>query len=176
MRKRAAREPGGGDRPSLTPTPPPLAPGAIVVIDVDRMGEYVEERGLSEYRPNDITGTLSALVEDLVRRRGGYLVYGLDWERGTEEAVIEFPLTEPEELAGDLARIAEEICGLGWRVSIVAVKGATGAPRGRGRRGAYEGWRAAAKRLLEAAKRRGGGVVVVDGVTVYSCRGAATRA
>ncbi len=158
MKRRAARDQWDDD-PSLTRTP--TLWGTIVVMDLDKFGEYVEEHGLDPYRPNDVTATLTRLVEELARRRGGFIVYGLDPDRGTEEAVIEFPLTEPEELREDLERILGEIKGLGASITIVAVKApVTGRPA-RDRREAYSGPRRGAKRLLERAKRRGGGLLIL---------------
>ncbi len=171
MKRRAAIE-EPDDWPSLTLTPRAgLVEGTIVIIDLDRFGEFVRERGLSEYSPNDVTGLLSRLVEDLARRWGGVILYGLDWERGTEEAVVEIPGVEASELAGDLLRIAREVCEEGASVTIVAVTGLVGAGRPVGRREAYRGSpdRVRALRLLRRLKRRGGGVVYVDGSEFKAC-------
>jgi len=141
-----------------------LVEGTVVIIDLDRFGEVVEERGWSEYSPNPATGLLTRLVEELVRRWGGYLVYGLDEERGTEEAIVEFPLTRPEELREDLERIREELNRLGVGVTIVAVYGYVGLVERRGdRRRAYTATptRRLALTLLRRAKRSGGNRVVI---------------
>jgi len=141
-----------------------LAEGTVVIIDLDRFGEVVEERGWSEYSPNPATGLLTRLVEELVSKWSGYLVYGLDEERGTEEAVIEFPLVEPEELREDLERIRRELNRVGVGVTIVAVKGHVGLlSRSADRRAAYSATpaRRMAAKLLRQAKRRGGNVVIV---------------
>lgn len=159
----AARDPvwGGDDRPSLTLNR--LVEGSVIILDLDRFGELVEERGLSEYRPNVVTGTLTELVERFVRRHGGVVVYGLDYERGTEEAVIEVPFAEPEELVGELEEIRRRIRELGASITIVVVKDYVVARPARTRREAYTATpgRRRAARLLRAAKRRGGDVVVV---------------
>ena len=158
MRKRAAKD-GPGDSPSLTPTP--LIDGTLIIMDLDNMEELVEELGLSEYRPNRLTGLLTRLVEDLVRKWRGVVVYGLDYDRGTEEAVIEVPLTRPEELASDLRRIAEEVRREGGSISIVAVSSpVTGRPA-RSRREAYSGYRRRALRILRKIKSSGGGRVYI---------------
>ncbi len=165
MRRRAARDAGAGEEPSLTPT---ALPGVIVVVDVDRMGELVEERGWSRYKPNPVTGKLTLLVEGLARKWHGTVIYGLDPERGTEEALIEIPLVEARELVDDLISIARGIEAEGATVTIVAVTGwVTGKP-GRDRSESYSGYRRRAVRVLEGLKRRGGGVVYVDGEVVYS--------
>ncbi len=158
MRKRAAKD-GPGDSPSLTPTP--LVDGTLIVMDLDGMGELVEELGLSEYSPNRLTGLLTSLVEDLVRRWRGVVVYGLDHERGTEEAVIEVPMTRPDELAEDLRRIAEEIRREGGSISIVAISSPVTGKPARNRREAYSGYRRRALRILRKVKSSGGGRVYI---------------
>lgn len=173
MWRRAAMDaPGGvGDEPSLTPNRPPLARGALVIIDLDRFSEVVRERGWSEYRPNPATGLLSQLVDALARRWQGLVVYGLDWERGTEEAVLEFPGIEATDLVDDLVGIARELEAQGVRATIVAVTGPVLGRPARTRREAYQGPRRAAKRIMESLKRRGGGVVYVDGEIVWPRQG-----
>ena len=169
MRRRAARE-EGGDWPSLTLTPR-LVEGTIVIIDLDRFGDYVRERGLSEYNPNDVTGLLSSLVEDLARKWGGVIIYGLNWARGTEEAVIEFPGVNAEELRGDLERIAREICGQEASATIVALTAHTGPARPQERREAYQSStpRRTAARILRKLKAKGGGYLYINGHTKKMC-------
>ncbi len=152
---------GGDDRPSLTLNR--LVEGTIIVMDLDGFGEMVEELGLSEYRPNIVTGTLTRLVERLAEKHGGLIVYGLDYERGTEEAVIEIPYMEPTEIAGDLEEIRREIERLGASITIVAVKDYVLMKRAAERREAYMATpgRRRAARLLRKAKRRGGNTVVI---------------
>jgi hypothetical protein len=80
-------------------------------MDLDRFKEYARERGLSVYEPNIVTGSLSSLVEGFVRKFQAVVVYGLDWDRGTEEVVLEIPGVEAVELEPDLIRVAEEVHG-----------------------------------------------------------------
>jgi hypothetical protein len=129
--------------------------GTIVVIDLDDFSNVVKERGWSEYRPNDATARLTELVEDLLRKHQAFLVWGLDEERGTEEAVIEVPFKEPEELEDDLKKIEEEMRRLGVGVTAVAVKGFLLLKKARDRREAYYATpdRRRAKRILERIKR-----------------------
>jgi hypothetical protein len=145
---------------------PGLVEGTVVVIDLDRFEDVVRERGWSEWSPNEATGLLSSLVEWLARKWRGVIVYGLDWERGTEEAVIEFPLVEPGELEGDLKLIQKRLVEeAGVSATIVAVRGYVLARPARDRREAYRGTpaRREALRVLRAAKRRGGGALVIRG-------------
>ncbi|GAB6148558.1 hypothetical protein [Stetteria hydrogenophila] len=168
MGKRAAWEARVGDSPSLTPTPH-LPPGTVVVLDLDEFEEVTRERGYDEYRPNEVTGLLSALVEGFARKWQAVIVYGLDWERGTEEALIEVPYVEASEVSGDLVEIAREVGATGVSVTIVAVTGHV-APWIRGDRSAYTATptRRTALKILERLKARGGGVVYVDGRIVYT--------
>lgn len=142
-----------------------LVEGTVVIIDLDRFGEVVEERGWSEYKPNPATGILTLLVEQFVRKWHGYVVYGLDYERGTEEAVVEIPSTKPEELVEDLEMIKEEVNRLGVGVTIVAVYGYVGlVHRSTDRRAAYTATptRRLAFKLLQKAKRRGGNTIILS--------------
>ena len=141
-----------------------LVEGTIVVIDLDRFGETVEERGWSQYAPNPATGLLSHLVDRLASKWRAVVVYGLDWDRGTEEAVLEIPYTEPGELREDLEEVRRELNRLGIGVTIVAIRGEVGLKPARNRREAYYGTpgRARAVRLLRRLKRRGGNTVYVE--------------
>ena len=149
-----------------------IVEGALVIMDLDSFGDTTIKRGYSEYVPNEITGTLTMLVESFVRKWRGVILYGLSRERGTEEAVIEIPYVRAEELAEDLVMIAKEICRLGSSISIVAVTGPVAPRLGRSRREAYTGTplRRSARRILERLKRSGGGAVYIDGVIVWSRR------
>ncbi len=140
----------------------PLVEGTVVMMDLDRFSDVVAERGWSEYSPNPATALLTRLVEEFARKWQGVVVYGLDEERGTEEAVIEIPLVEPEELLEDLTRIKQEINKLGVGITIVAVRGyvlAQPAPQ----REAYTltPTRRQAHTLLKKLKRRGGNTVAI---------------
>jgi hypothetical protein len=141
-----------------------LVEGSVVIVDLDRFEEVVEERGWSQYSPNPATGLMTQLVKDFIRKWSGYIVYGLDEERGTEEAVIEIPLVCPEELREDLERIKTEINKLGVSITIVAVCGYVGlVQRNRNRREAYTATpaRRLAAKMLQEAKRRGGNRIVI---------------
>ncbi|MEB3846750.1 MAG: hypothetical protein GSR74_02095 [Desulfurococcales archaeon] len=174
MKRRTADDAWTGEEPSLTRTATPAVTGSIIMIDLDDFGEIVEEKGWSRYRPNQATGLLSSLIEAFARKWQAVIVYGLDWERGTEEAVLELPGVEAGELTGDLARIAAELCssaGVSATIVAVTVPGLTGLATSE-RRPAYMGYRRRVKRILESLKRRGGGVVYVDGEVVFTspCR------
>lgn len=139
-----------------------------MVLDLDRFEELSRARGFNEYTPNEITGLLSHLVDRFARKWSGVVVYGVDWERGTEEAVIEIPEVEAEELEQDLIEIAEEVRRAGASITIVALTGFISGDPAKNRREAYSGGlRGYAKRILEKLKRRGGGAVYVNGRIIW---------
>jgi len=143
--------------------PEKLYPGTVVALDLDKFEEFSKQLGLSEYEPNFVTGELTKLVEWLARKHGGFVVYGLDYERGTEEALIEFPFVKPEEIYSDLELVLKEVAKTGASVSIAVVEGMTTCKKARNRREAYYStpWRRAAVKLLQEAKKRGGGRILV---------------
>lgn len=136
--------------------------GTVIMLDLDRFSEIVQERGWSEYSPNPATALLTQLVENFVRKWQGVVVYGLDEKRGTEEAVIEVPFVEPEELVEDLRKIKEEINKLGVGITIVAVRGYVVAQPA-SQRDAYTltPTRRQAHSILRKAKRRGGNTIII---------------
>ncbi len=154
-----SHRPGRDDRPNLTLK---AVEGTVIAMDLDRFGEYVRMHGLSSYSPNIVSGTLSHLVEWFIRKWSGVLVYGLDWERGTEEAIIEVPYVDPSEVRADLRRIYEEIRSMGVGISIVAIRDYVLCRPAKSRREAYYGTvgRRRALKLLKMVKRRGLGLYI----------------
>lgn len=140
-----------------------LVEGTVVVMDLDRFEELTRRMGWDQYKPNIVTGTLTQLVEWFASKWRAVVVYGLDQERGTEEAVLEIPGVEPEELREDLEYIRRRIKELGASITIVAVKGYVGLKPCMSRRNAYYGTptRALAHKLLVKAKRKGGNTVII---------------
>lgn len=141
--------------------------GAMVILDLDRFGEEVERRGLSEYSPNVVTGTLTSLVESFVSKWSAMVLYGLDHARGTEEAVLVIPGVDPWELKEDLIAIARAVERLGYSISIVAARVPVVAYKPLTVRRLDEPHYKRVKRLLASAKRRGGGMVIIEGHIVY---------
>ena len=138
--------------------------GTVIIMDLDEFEKITKEKGFDEYKPNIITGTLTYLIENFVRKWSAYVVYGLDYERGTEEVIIEIPLVRPEDVMEDVKRISETIKSLGASISIGMSYGPIIFMKARNRREAYSNptIRLALKALQEA-KRRGGGRIIVYG-------------
>lgn len=129
--------------------------GCIVMLDIDLMEEKVREMGLPEYRPNIATGYLTRAIEELASKYKGVIVYGLDYVRGTEEAVIEFPLNSCETLADDLKSIEQEFIKLGMSISIACNDGLVIGKKAKNKREAFRGtpWREATFKILMKIKR-----------------------
>lgn len=139
-------------------------PGVIIVLDLDRFGDFVEERGLDPYKPNLVTGELTHLVEYLATKYRGVIVYGLSYERGTEEAIIEIPfgVDNVDALMTDFEYIKQRIESLGASISIVAIRDYVLCKKARDRKEAYfatPGRRRALK-LLRILKNKGGSRVL----------------
>lgn len=142
-----------------------LVPGLIIAVDLDRFGDYVESRGLDPYKPNIVTGELTRLVEEFAWKHSGVVVYGLSYERGTEEALIEIPYGHEklDQVVRDLEEMKEVIEKHGVTLSgVVLADYVTGKPA-KNRREAYYGTpgRRRAVKLLKSIKRRGGGKIIV---------------
>lgn len=142
-----------------------IVEGTIVAIDLDNFSEVVRLRGWSSYKPNPATGLLMNLVSELVEKHMGFVIYGLDWVRGTEEALIEIPYVEPREVVSDLKKIVLELKKLGVSASVVAIKDYVVCKEADSRRSAYNSTpgRRRAVRILRHLKRRGGGAIYIDG-------------
>ncbi len=138
--------------------------GCVIVMDLDRFEELTAKHGWNQYTPNIITGALTDLVEQFVRKYFAVVVYGLDRVRGTEEVVLEIPDVDDEILRNivrDLEAIRREIRRLGGSITIAVALGAISGKPARSRRDAYDGpTRRLALKLLREAKRRGGNRVV----------------
>jgi len=162
MMKWAAMDPSRDEEPSLTLK---NVMGTIIVMDLDKFEEFVRLHGLDPYKPNVITSTLSHLVNDFALKWQGVIIYGLDWKRGTEEAIIEIPFIHPNEVKEDLDKIYSTIKDLGASITIIAIYDYVSAKPARDRREAYYGTpsRARAIRLLRKFKRKGGDIVMVLG-------------
>ncbi|ADI32228.1 hypothetical protein [Staphylothermus hellenicus] len=139
--------------------------GIIIVLDLDRFEEYTIKYGLDQYKPNTITGMLTSLVENFIRKWRAVVVYGLDYERGTEETIIEIPygFEQIDEIVKDLKAIKDEINKAGALITIVVVKDYVLGRKARNRKEAYHGTpgRRRAIRVLRKAKRAGGNKLVV---------------
>jgi len=143
--------------------------GVISVLDLDRFKKIVKEMGWSEYSPNPITGLLSSLVDELVRKHHAMVVYGLDWKRGTEETILACPSPDMDSLLKDLEAIRGKIeeagkeTGSNATISIGVAQGPLLREKPtRSRRELFKTpTQRLAKRALQKAKQRGGNRMVI---------------
>ena len=91
---------------------------ALVMLDLDQFGKIIKEVGWSEYKPNQVTGLLSNLIANLLSKHHGTHIQGLDYERGTEEAILFFSAPDLEELLDDLESLKLKIHLLGKELAL----------------------------------------------------------
>lgn len=146
-------------------TPRFLTDGLIIVMDLDRFGEYVETRGIDPYKPNIVSGDLTRLVEDFVIKHRGVLIYGLSYERGTEEVIIEIPYGHEwvDDVIRDIVELKRKVESHGVTISIVVLRDFVLAMPARNRREAYHGTpgRRRAFHLLTRLKRKKQGGLLI---------------
>ena len=91
---------------------------ALVMFDLDQFGKIIKKAGWSEYKPNSVTGYLSNLVTNLLSKHHGTHIQGLDYQRGTEEAILLFSAPNLEELLDDLEDLKMKIHRLGKELAL----------------------------------------------------------
>ncbi|MEM4575894.1 MAG: hypothetical protein QW701_00380 [Candidatus Nezhaarchaeales archaeon] len=87
--------------------------GITVALDLDRFKDVTNNMHWTEYKPNIVTGSLTRLVEEVISKLGGIVIYGLDEERGTEEVVMKFVDTNIDEVLREMEKIRLEIERIG---------------------------------------------------------------
>ena len=108
----------------------PTVEELVIFIDLDNFKEISERQGWVAYKPNEITGSLTQLVTQFIRKHIGEVIYGLDEKHGTEECMLRLTgALEHEEIITDLKNIIHEIievglnCGCDASVSIGVSRG-----------------------------------------------------
>lgn len=82
---------------------------AFVVLDLDHFGEITKKVGWLEYKPNIVSGLLTELVTELLSKHHGSHLRGINYQRGTEEAVLFFSAPDPQVLLDDLETLRKRI-------------------------------------------------------------------
>ncbi len=102
----------------------------IIFIDLDNFKELSEKQGWVSYKPNEITGALTNLVTNFIRKHVGEVIYGLDEKRGTEECMLRLTgALSHDVIVSDLEYIANKIqetgmeCGCDASISIGVARG-----------------------------------------------------
>ncbi|MFX0202235.1 MAG: hypothetical protein ACFFCW_39490 [Candidatus Hodarchaeota archaeon] len=92
------------------------------MLDLDHFGEITKKAGWLEYKPNIVSGMLTELVIELLSKHHGTHLRGINFQRGTEEAVLFFSTPDPQILLEDLETLRKRIQllqgGLGFPVTI----------------------------------------------------------
>lgn len=144
----------------------------IIYIDLDNFKRISQEKGWISYRPNEITGTLTHLIRDFVRRHHAEVLFGLDEKRGTEECMLRLTgVLSYEKIIQDLQRILNkikeigEVCNCDATVSIGVARGpfTERKPTGPNQwsRTAIKGYtQRLARKALKKAKKQGGNRIV----------------
>jgi len=143
--------------------------GVIIALDLDHFKEVVKEMGWPEYSPNPITGLLSNLVDDLIRKHYAMAIYGLDWERGTEEAMLACSSPDMDSLLKNLEAIRRKIeetgkeTGSNATISVGVAQGPLPIVKpATSRREMFKTpTERLVKRALQKAKQRGGNQIVI---------------
>lgn len=90
----------------------------VIALDLDKFSEVTKERGWTEYSPNPVTRYLSHAVYSFSGKYHATIIYGLDFERGTEEAQIYCSDPDLEEIISDLEAMRRDIQSMGTTLSI----------------------------------------------------------
>ena len=60
----------------------------IIFMQLDNFKEIAEKQGWVAYKPNEITGKMTEIISNFVKKYIGEVIYGLDERHGTEECMI----------------------------------------------------------------------------------------
>lgn len=85
----------------------------VIAVDLDNFCDVVKKKGWTTYSPNPVTRYLSHAVFAFCQKHTATIIHGLDFERGTEEAVIYCSDVDTDSITADLETIRKEIYVLG---------------------------------------------------------------
>lgn len=89
-----------------------IGSGTVVFLDLDNFKKCMESKNWSEYTPNPITRHLTNKIMRYVREYRVFILWGLNRQRGTEEAILFFQYEKDfiqeliEELRKDVMKLA----------------------------------------------------------------------
>ncbi len=137
--------------------------GVVIALDLDNFEEVIEERGWSQWKPNQATGLLTQLALDFASKHRAVIIFGVDVNRGTEEFIMEIPFASINDVIDDIKNIINELNKMSVKASAAIVEGLVGLKPARNRREAYYGTPARRKaiKLLRKAKSLGGNKILV---------------
>lgn len=79
------------------------------MLDLDHFGEITKRAGWLKYKPNIVSSLLTKLVTELLSKHHGTHLRGINFQRGTEEAVLFFSTPDPQILLEDLETLRKRI-------------------------------------------------------------------
>ena len=91
---------------------------ALVLLDLDHFGEITKKAGWPEYKPNVVSGLVTELVTDLLTKHHGTHLRGINYKRGTEEAVLFFSAPDIQALLEDLETLRKKVHLLGGELGL----------------------------------------------------------
>jgi GGDEF domain-containing protein len=78
----------------------------VIFIELDNFKEIADKQGWVTYKPNEITGKMTEVISDFVKKYLGEVIYGLDERHGTTECMIRLTgALSHEEITQDLEDI-----------------------------------------------------------------------
>jgi GGDEF domain-containing protein len=90
---------------------------ALVYLDLDDFRRAVKAKGWTHYAPNPITAELSEMVVEISETHAAAILSGLDFKRGTEEALLFFSDIPEHVLEEELEDMRKRIESLGKEFS-----------------------------------------------------------
>lgn len=100
----------------------------VICVDIDRFGDMTREKGWTPYSPNPVTRYLTHAVSAFAERHAATILYGLDTERGTEEAQLYCSSPDLARIIEDLEEIRAEMRTMGASLSVGIASVAPGIP------------------------------------------------
>lgn len=90
----------------------------VIILDLDHFGEITKKAGWPKYKPNVVTGLLTELVTKILSKHHGTHLRGINYQRGTEEAVLFFSAPDPQKLLEDLETLRKKLYLLGGELGL----------------------------------------------------------
>lgn len=85
----------------------------VIALDLDKFSDVIKEKGWTAYSPNRVTRYLSHAVSAFAEKHHATVLYGLNFERGTEEAQLYCSDPDMQQVIADLECMREDIHTMG---------------------------------------------------------------
>ena len=97
----------------------------IIALDLDKFSEVTKRKGWTEYSPNPVTRYVSHAVSEFAEKHHATILYGLDFERGTEEAQIYCSDPDLDSIITDLETIRKTVKNMGETTLSIGIASVT---------------------------------------------------